>query len=43
MRSDKNICKALQDVNFEDGKCHFRKESKYGPNLYDAEKNRRVR
>ena len=29
------MCDALNDCNFKDGYCHFRKERYDGPNLYD--------
>lgn len=32
------LCLALQDSNFSDGRCHFRKESVEGPNMYDLER-----
>lgn len=32
---DFNMCYILCDANFIDGKCHFRKKDKYGPNEYD--------
>ncbi len=34
-------CTILNDVNFHDGMCHFRKESLDGENLYDKEKRER--
>lgn len=30
-------CDALNDVNFRDGQCHFRKRTPYGENLYDEQ------
>lgn len=35
MRDDFGNCLALSNVEFRDGKCHFRKEQKEGENLYD--------
>lgn len=36
MRNGKGECTALTEVDFADGKCHFRKTRRYGANLYDA-------
>lgn len=33
-------CTILTDVSFSDGVCHFRKEKKETPNLYDAGKDK---
>lgn len=35
MRDDFGNCLALSDVEFSDGRCHFRKEYQEGKNLYD--------
>lgn len=35
MRNKRGECEALNDVTFEDGRCHFRKKYHNGPNLYD--------
>lgn len=42
MRNEGNgeFCEALGNTYFKDHKCHFRKESPYGPNLYDKEKSK---
>lgn len=36
------LCLALQDSNFPDGRCHFRKESVDGPNMYDLERKESI-
>ena len=40
MRDDKRRCKALNDVQFKDGRCHFRKAVPWGPNMYDEGRRR---
>lgn len=41
MRDGAGRCLALSEVRFKDGKCHFRKKVKFGPNLYDHERRRK--
>lgn len=39
MRDDYTYtCTALRDTYFEDGECHFRKETEDGPNVYDQKR-----
>ena len=38
MRTGENECTVLADTKFWDGKCHFRKATSNGPNLYDEER-----
>mgnify|MGYP003307861185 CR=1 FL=1 len=35
MRTRGGECEILTDTKFDDGKCHFRKETPDGPNAYD--------
>lgn len=37
---EKGFCTALEDTEFKDGKCHFRKDRARGVNLYDLHKKR---
>ena len=34
-------CKILNDTDFDDEKCHFRKTEPFGENLYDKERRER--
>ena len=42
-RTDSVLCGALASTEFKDGICHFRKETKYGENMYDKLKTRRAK
>jgi len=35
---DQDRCTALANTEFKDGECHFQKETRRGPNLYDQRK-----
>lgn len=39
MRTEDQTCTALRKTDFKDGRCHFQKETRKGPNLYDKWKN----
>lgn len=39
MRLDNWECSALRKTDFKDGRCHFQKETRKGPNMYDKWKN----